>query len=64
MDGRKRLNIKIFSACKAVFLCKDFCGSAVVAMAESEGMNEQIDGQAQQTPHLTCSLAEQRCLEA
>ena len=32
-------------------------------MPESLGMNGQIDWQAQQTQHLICSLAGQRCLE-
>ena len=33
-------------------------------MPESVGMNGQIDWQAQQIPHLVCSLAGQRCSEA
>ena len=36
----------------------------LVGMPESVGMNWQIDWQAQQTSHLVCSLAGQRCLDA
>ena len=35
----------------AVFGCKDFCGSIAQGMPESEGMNGQIDWQAQQLSH-------------
>ena len=44
--------------------CKDFCGSTVLDTPESEGMNRQIDWQAQQISHLVCRLAGQRCAEA
>ena len=47
-----------------VFGYKDFCGSTVLGMPESVGMNGQIDWQAQQISHLVCSLAGQRCSEA
>ena len=47
-----------------VFGYKDFCGSTVLGMPESVGMNRQIDWQAQQISHLVCSLAGQRCSEA
>ena len=40
------------------------CGSTALRMPESVGMNKQIDWQAQQIPHLVCSLAGQRCSEA
>ena len=32
--------------------CKDYCGSTVLAMPESEGMVGTKDWQAQQTSHL------------
>ena len=47
-----------------VFRYKDFCRSAVLGRRESEGMNGQIDWQAQQISHLVCSLTGQRCSEA
>ena len=47
-----------------VFGYKDFCGSTVLGMLESVGMNRQIDWQAQQITYLVCSSAGQRCSEA
>ena len=41
----------------------NFCGSIALGTPESAGMNGQIDWQAQQTSHLVCSLAGQRCSE-
>ena len=40
------------------------CGSTALGIAELERMNGQKEWQAQQTSHLVCSLAGQRCLEA
>ena len=48
----------------AVFGYKGFCGFTVLGTSVSVGMNGQIDWQAQQTSHLICSLAGQRCSEA
>ena len=47
-----------------VFGYKDFCGSTVLGTPKSAEMNGQIDWQAQQISHLTCSLAGLRCSEA
>ena len=45
------------------FAYKDYCGSVGLAMLESEGLKRQVDWQGQQTLHLVCSLAGQRCIE-
>ena len=47
-----------------VFSCKDFSGATALGMPESVERNRQIDLQAQQTSHLVCSLAGQRCFKA
>ena len=50
--------------CLAHSFGRDLCRTAALAVSESEGMNRQIDWQAQRTSQRVYSWAEQICWEA